>query len=135
MSQSRRSPRPCRAGVSGPQTENHQVPGVSSPILIMARRNSSASVRDSSTRAVPPGRSIMAAATSQDAMIAYCGLVEVYMRKASLKTCSSRSVRSESCTRICEACDRPASSLWVDWVATTSDVAHRGRLGPMACIW
>ena len=81
-----RSPRPCRAGVSGPQTENHQVPGVSSPILIMARRNSSASVRDSSTRAVPPGRSIMAAATSQEAMIAYCGLVEVCMRKASLKT-------------------------------------------------
>ena len=34
----------------------------------------------SSTSAVPPGGSIMAAATSQLAMMAYCGLVEVCIR-------------------------------------------------------
>ena len=35
---------------------------------------------DSSTSAVPPGGSIIAAATSQDAMIAYCGDVDVCIR-------------------------------------------------------
>jgi hypothetical protein len=39
----------------------------------------------SSTSAVPPGASIIAAATSHEAMIEYCGLVEVCIRYASLK--------------------------------------------------
>ena len=43
----------------------------------MALRKSRASTIDSLTRAVPPGGSIIAAATSQDAMMAYCGEVEV----------------------------------------------------------
>ncbi len=51
----------------------------------MARRKSSASMIDSSTSAVPPGGSIIAAATSHDAMIAYCGDVDVCIRYASLK--------------------------------------------------
>ena len=46
----------------------------------MARRKSNASTIDSSTSAVPPGGSIMAAATSHEAMMAYCGLVEVCIR-------------------------------------------------------
>src|SRR5690606_40464753 len=43
--------------------------------LRMARRKSSASAILSSTSAVPPGGSIMAAATSQDAIMAYWGEV------------------------------------------------------------
>ena len=34
----------------------------------------------SSTSALPPGASIIAAETSHDAMIAYCGLVELCIR-------------------------------------------------------
>src|SRR3569623_915664 len=48
--------------------------------LRIARRKSSASRMLSSTSAVPPGGSIIAAATSHDAMIAYCGEVEVCIR-------------------------------------------------------
>ena len=71
---------PSSAEVSGPQTLNHQSSPYSSSTLRIARRKSSASVIDSSTSAVPPGASIIAAATSQDAMIAYCGAVEVCIR-------------------------------------------------------
>jgi hypothetical protein len=46
----------------------------------MVLRKLSASAIDSSTSAVPPGASIIAAATSQEAMIAYCGEVEVCIR-------------------------------------------------------
>ena len=46
----------------------------------MARRKSSDSWMLSSTSAGPPGASIIAAATSQLAMIAYCGLVLVCIR-------------------------------------------------------
>ena len=48
--------------------------------LRIARRNSTASDSDSCTSAVPPGASIIAAATSQEAMIAYCGEVELCIR-------------------------------------------------------
>jgi hypothetical protein len=41
---------------------------------------------------------------------------------------------SDSCTRIWEAWDRPASSLWVDWVENTMDSLQRGRSTPMACM-
>ena len=82
---------------------------------------------DSSTSAVPPGSSIIAAATSHDAMIEYCGEVEVCIRYASLNTSRSSLRSSESCTRICEACERPASSLCVDCVENTIDSLQRGR--------
>ena len=87
----------------------------------MARLKSSASRMDSSTSAVPPGGSIMAAATSQDAMMAYCGEVEVCIRNDSLKMFWSSLTSSDSLTRICDACDRPARSLWVDWVEKIID--------------
>ena len=98
----------------------------------MARRNSIASRIDSSTSALPCGGSIIAAATSQDAMIAYCGLVEVCIRKASLNTSRSSLRVWLSCTRICEACDSPASSLCVDCVENTIDSLQRGRSAPIA---
>jgi hypothetical protein len=59
----------------------------------------------------------MAAATSQLAMIEYCGLVLVCIRYASLKRCLSSLTVCESCTSTCDACEMPASSLCVDWVA------------------
>ncbi len=71
---------PSSASFSGPHTLNHQSLPNSSSTLRMARRKSSASRIDSSTSAVPPGGSIIAAATSHEAMIAYCGLVEVCIR-------------------------------------------------------
>ena len=78
--QSERSPIPSSAKWSGPQTLNHQsAPNLSSTSRI-ARRKSIASAIDSSTRVVPPGDSIMAAETSQEAIMAYCGLVEVCIR-------------------------------------------------------
>ena len=66
--------------------------------------------------------------------MAYCGLVEVCIRKASLNTFSSRCSCSESWTRICEACDSPASTLWVDWVAKTIERSQRGRSALIACM-
>ena len=76
---------PPSASSCGPQTWNHQSLPNSASTLRIARRNSSDSKIDSSTSAWPPGGSIMAAATSQDAMIAYCGLVDVCIRNDSLK--------------------------------------------------
>ena len=46
----------------------------------MARRKSRASCSDSCTSAVPPGASIIDAATSHEAMMAYCGDVDVCIR-------------------------------------------------------
>ncbi|CFO30463.1 Uncharacterised protein [Bordetella pertussis] len=79
--QSSRWPMPSGARRLGPHTLNHQssLPN-SEATLRMARRKSMASRMLSSTRAVPPGGSIMAAATSHDAMIAYCGEVDVCIR-------------------------------------------------------
>ena len=65
---------------SGPQTLNHQSLPYSVSTFLMARRKSSDSSMLSSTRAGPPGASIIAAETSQLAMIAYCGLVELCIR-------------------------------------------------------
>ena len=70
---------------SGCQTSNHQEPCSCSPTPFMARRKLSASSIVSWTRARPAGCSIMAAATSQEAMMAYCGDVDVCIMKASLK--------------------------------------------------
>src|SRR5690606_8760007 len=125
-----RLPMPVSARSFGPQTLNHQSSPNSSSTLRIARRNSSDSKMDSSTSAVPPGGSIIAAATSHDAMIAYCGLVDVCIRNASLKRCRSSWRLIGSCTRICEACDSPASSLCVDCVEKIIDSALRGRSGP-----
>jgi len=59
----------------------------------------------------------MAAATSQLAMIAYCGLVDVCIRNASLNRWRSSLRSLASCTSTWLAWLMPASSLWMDWVA------------------
>ena len=133
-SQSSRLPMPSGASRSGPQTLNHQSLPHSSSTLRIARRKSSASMIDSSTSAVPPGGSIIAADTSQDAMIAYCGDVDVCIRYASLKMCRSSFRFSDSCTMICEACEMPASSLCVECVAKMRPSLLRGRSLPIACM-
>ena len=89
---------------------------------------------DSSTSAVPPGGSIIAAETSHDAMIAYCGDVDVCIRYASLKMWRSSFLVCDSCTMICDACEMPASSLCVEWVAKISESLLRGRSLPIACM-
>ena len=66
-------------------------------------------------------------------MIAYCGLVDVCIRYASLKRCRSNVLFSLSCTTICDACEMPASSLCVECVANTS-APVRGRPAPIACM-
>ena len=71
---------PSTASFSGPQTLNHQSLPYSRSTFLIARRKSSDSEMLSSTRARPPGASIIAAETSHDAMIAYCGLVELCIR-------------------------------------------------------
>ena len=53
--------------------------------------------------------------------MAYCGEVEVCIKKASLKMSRSSLRVSDSCTRICDAWERPASSLCVDWVEKIID--------------
>ena len=132
MIQSSARPMPSSTSLSGPQTLNHQSLPYSSSTLRMARRKSSASRIDSSTSAVPPGGSIMAAATSQLAMIAYCGLVDVCIRKASLNRCRSSLRFCESWHSTWLAWLMPASSLWVDWVAKVSDSLGRTRFLPIA---
>src|SRR5574344_1234563 len=133
MTQSSARPTPSSAIFSGPQTSNHQSSSPnSSSTLRMARRKSSASRMDSSTSAVPPGGSIMAAATSQLAMMLYCGLVEVCIRYASLNRWRSSLVVWLSCTSTLLAWLMPASSLWMDCVAYTTDCLGRARLLPMA---
>ena len=133
-SQSSRLPMPSGARRSGPHTLNHQSLPHSSSTLRIARRRSSASMIDSSTSAVPPGGSIIAADTSHDAMIAYCGDVDVCIRYASLKMWRSSLRVSDSCTRICDACERPANSLCVECVAKISASLLRGRSLPIACM-
>ena len=132
-----RSSMPSSERSSGPQTLNHQPSPHSSSTLRMARRKSSASAIDSSTSAVPPGGSIIAAATSHEAMIAYCGEVDVCMWYDSLNWKRSRCSCSESCTRICEACDSPASILCVLCVENTIECRARARgpaAPPIACM-
>jgi len=74
----------------------------------------------------------MAAATSQLAMIAYCGLVLVCIRYDSLNRCRSSLTFCESCTSTWLAWLMPASSLWMDCVAYTTDSSGRARFLPMA---
>src|SRR5574344_3064713 len=133
MIQSSARPTPSSASSCGPQTSNHQSSSPnSSSTLRMARRKLSASKMDSSTSAVPPGGSIMAAATSQLAMMLYCGLVEVCIKYASLHRWWSSFSVCESCTSTCDACEIPASSLWMDCVAYTTECWGRARFLPMA---
>ena len=75
-----RSSKPSSERSSGPQTLNHQSAPHSSSTLRIARRKSKASIKLSSTSAVPPGASIMAAATSILAIMEYCGLVDVCIK-------------------------------------------------------
>ena len=74
------SPMPSSTTISGPHTLNHHSSPYSSSILLMALRKSRASSKLSSTKAVPAGGSIMAAATSQLAIMLYCGEVEECIR-------------------------------------------------------
>ena len=53
----------------------------------------------------------MAAATSQLAMMLYCGLVEVCIRYASLK-------RKRSSGTVCESC----TSTWLAWLMPASSL-------------
>ena len=78
--QASRSSKPSSDKSSGPHTLNHQSAPHSSSTLRMARRKSKASIKLSSTKAVPPGASIIAAATSMLATMEYCGLVEVCIK-------------------------------------------------------
>src|SRR5690606_20203620 len=117
---------------SGPQTWNHQSSPHSASTFRIARRKLIASRMDSSTSAVPPGGSIIAAATSHEAIIEYCGDVDVCIKYASLNVCLSSERVCESCARICDACDKPASILCVDCVENTIDSTQRGRSAPMA---
>ena len=94
--QASRSSKPSSDRSSGPQTLNHQSAPHSSSTLRIARLKSKASIRLSSTSAVPPGASIMAAATSILATIEYCGLVEVCIKYASLKISRSNLLFSAS---------------------------------------
>ncbi len=131
---SSRSPMPSSASASGPQTLKNQSSPYSASTLRIARRKSSASAIDSSTSAVPPGGSIIAAATSHDAMIAYCGLVDVCIRYASLKRWRSNVLFSLSCTRICDAW-RNAREQLVRGVRREHERASlRGRPAPIACM-
>src|SRR6185436_6392891 len=105
--QSSRLPIPSSTSCSGPHTLNHHELPNSASILRIARRKSIASSIDSSTSALPPGGSIIAAATSHDAMIAYCGEVDVCIRYASLKISRSSLRVRLSCTSTCDACEMP----------------------------
>src|ERR1051325_9826667 len=86
-------------------------------MAVIARRKPRASSIVSCTRALPAGCSIMAAATSQDAMIPYCGEVEVCIMKASLKRGMSTRFALPCLRWIIEACENAARSLCVDCVA------------------
>jgi hypothetical protein len=80
----------------------------------MALRKLSASSIVSCTSARPAGCSIIAAATSQEAMMPYCGEVEVCIMNASLKRAMSKVCVSLCWTWIMDACDSAASSLCVE---------------------
>ncbi len=82
----------------------------------------------SCTSARPAGCSIIAAATSHDAMMPYCGEVEVCIMKASLKRAMSSRLFSPCCTWIIDACDNAAKSLCVEWVAKVIALAERAGL-------
>ena len=127
-----RSSMPSSDKSSGPQTLNHQSLPHSSSIFRIARRKSNASAIDSSTNAVPPGCSIIAAATSQEAIIEYCGEVDVCIKYASLKASRSNFCCWESCTKICDAWLKPASNLCVDCVAKIIEFWHGFLSAPMA---
>ena len=78
---------------SGCQTSNHQEPFNCPFTAVMARRKLSASSIVSCTSARPAGCSIMAAATSHDAMMPYWGEVDVCIMNASLKRAMSSCLR------------------------------------------
>ncbi|MNZ87354.1 hypothetical protein D3C78_1062070 [compost metagenome] len=83
----------------------------------MAWRKAMASPIDSSVR-YSPASSIIFAETSMEAMMLYCGEVEVCIMKASLNSAGLTGTLPERMW-IIEACDSAASSLWVEWVTVT----------------
>jgi hypothetical protein len=88
-------------------------------------RNRTASVTASSTSHCPCGPSIIAVATSSEAIIGYSGDVVPCIISASLNRSCSTGARGAGRTCTMAPCDSAASSLWVDWVAKTV-----GRSGP-----
>ncbi len=91
----------------------------------MARRKLSASSCVSCTSAFPAGCSIIAAATSHDAMMPYWGDVDVCIMNASLKRAMSSCFFSAFWMWIIEDCDSAAKSLWVEWVAKVMACGER----------
>ncbi|MCY1365605.1 hypothetical protein D9M69_524590 [compost metagenome] len=79
--------------------------------MASARRKLSASSKVSWISERPAGPSIIAEATSSEAMMLYCGEVEMCIMKASLKRWRSSLRVPPSCTWIIEAWLKAASSL------------------------
>ncbi|MCY1452227.1 hypothetical protein D9M71_691360 [compost metagenome] len=88
--------------------------------MASARRKLSASSKVSWISELPACPSIIAEATSSEAMMPYCGEVEMCIMKASLKRARSMRRSPLSCTWIIEAWLKAASILCVEWVANTS---------------
>ena len=74
-----------------------------------------------------PASSIILAETSVDAMMLYCGEVDVCIMNASLNSAGSTGIRPERMW-IIEAWESAASSLWVECVTVT--VASSGERLP-----
>ena len=121
-------PSGCSSIPSGCQTSNHQSRSSCCLTAFMARRKLSASSIVSCTSARPPGCSIIAAATSQEAMMPYCGEVEVCIMNASLKRVMSSCLVSAFWTWIIDACESAARSLCVDCVAKVIACGDRDGL-------
>ena len=98
-------------GLGLPDVEPPGALRAASSTPVMARRKPSASSMVSCTSARPAGCSIIAAATSQEAMIPYCGEVEVCIMNASLKRVMSSCCVSPCCTWIIDACDKRGQQL------------------------
>ena len=70
--------------------------------------------------------------------ISHPGAAAIVANFVGLLTCFEISIQTgapfEVVTKICDACDKPASSLWVDCVEKINDFFARGRSLPMACM-
>ena len=102
-----------------PDAEPPVVPVQVLPYVGQARRKLRASSKVSWISERPAGPSIIAEATSSEAMMPYCGEVEMCIMKASLKRATSSFRVPPSRTWIIEAWLKAASILCVEWVANT----------------
>ena len=116
--------------LSGCQGWNHQSPDLRSasarPTRSIALRKSIASRMHSSVSA-GPASAIIFADTSVEAMMLYCGEVDVYIMNDSLKSAGSTGIRPGRMW-IIDACESAASSLCVECVTVT--VASSGERWP-----